>query len=159
MPRGLPMRNLSVPIIALLLFGALEACTFDPQRNSSGGGEGGKGVTVGGTGGSHPCENLECRQSTCTKGSCTQQPCAGGGRTTVSGTIFDPAGKVPLQGITVYIPNKALDPIADGPSCDPCDPLTGTSLLSGSPIAIAKTDVTGKFTLGSATTGGDVPSG
>jgi hypothetical protein len=154
------MRKLSGLVTALLLFSALEACTFDPQRNSSGGGEGGKGVTVGGAGGApaHPCENLACRQSTCTKGSCMQQPCAGGGRTTVSGTIFDPAGKVPLQGITVYIPNKALDPITDGPSCDPCDPVTGTSLLSGSPIAVAKTDVTGKFTLGVAP-GGDVPSG
>jgi hypothetical protein len=112
---------------------------------------GGGGLTV------HDCVNLECRQSTCMQGECTQPPCTGGGRTTVSGTVHDPAGKVPLYNIAVYVPNAELDPIPDGPSCDPCDPDTGTSLLSGSPIAVTKTDTAGHFTLGLE--GGDVPSG
>jgi hypothetical protein len=84
--------------------------------------------------------------------------CAGAGRTTVSGTVFDPAGRVPLSNVTVYVPNAALDPIVDGPSCDPCDPITGTSLVSGQPIAITRTDVAGKFTLGLGFEG-DVPAG
>jgi hypothetical protein len=83
--------------------------------------------------------------------------CGAAARTTVSGTVFDPAGKVPLYNITVYVPNAPLDPIADGPSCDPCDPQTGASLVSGRPIVLTKTDPAGKFTLGA--TGGDVPAG
>jgi aspartate-semialdehyde dehydrogenase len=84
--------------------------------------------------------------------------CPGGARTTVSGQIFDPAGKTPLYNITVFVPNAPLDDIKDGPSCDPCDPVTGTSLLSGQPIVVTKTDVTGTFHLG-MTGSTDVPSG
>jgi hypothetical protein len=83
--------------------------------------------------------------------------CTGGARTTVSGTIYDPAGKIPIYNVSVYVPNAPLADIADGPSCDPCDPATGSSLLSGSPIAITKTDTAGRFTLGMV--GGDVPAG
>ena len=144
-------------------------CSFSGQRDGNSGNGGGGGSTGhggisgstgnGGSGGAiGPCTNLQCKQSTCTMGNCTVHACSGGARTTVSGTVFDPAGKVPLYNVTVYVPNKALDPIADGPSCDPCDPTTGTSLLSGDPITIAKTDVTGHFQLGLGG-GGDVPAG
>ena len=138
--------------------GGASTIKFD---GSAGSGQGGAPVIKldGNVGGGHDCVNLECRQSTCRQGQCTQPPCTGGAatRTTVSGTIYDPAGKVPLYNIAVYVPNADLEPIADGPSCDPCDPATGTSLLSGSPIALTKTDTAGRFTLGIE--GGDVPSG
>jgi hypothetical protein len=83
--------------------------------------------------------------------------CPGGGRTTVSGKVYDPAGKNPLYNITVYVPNKTPAPYVDGPTCDPCDASTGTSVLSGQPISITKTDVAGAFKLG--TVDGDVPAG
>jgi hypothetical protein len=128
------------------------------------GGSPGQGGTSG-SGGSTvmpmpqtPCENLQCKQSTCNKGNCTVAACPGGARTTVSGTIMDPAGKVPLYNITAYVPNKEVADILDGPTCDPCDPATGTSLLSGQPIVVTKSDVSGKFTLG-ATGLTDVPAG
>jgi hypothetical protein len=106
--------------------------------------------------GSGPCENLGCQQSTCYGAGCTVT-CPAGQRTTVSGTIYDPAGAVPLYNVTVYVPNAALADIDDGPSCDPCNPNTGTSLLSGKPIVFTKTDTSGRFTLGK--TLGDVPAG
>ena len=62
-----------------------------------------------------------------------------------------------LYNITVYVPNQPLAPLVDGPSCDPCDPLTGTSLLSGEPIAVAKTDVSGAFTFGDVPVGANIP--
>jgi hypothetical protein len=115
-----------------------------------------------GTAGAAPptaCVNLQCQQSTCGGfGSCTVPACPNGGRTTVSGKIYDPAGKTPLYNITVYVPNAALADINDGPSCDPCDPKTGTSLLSGQPVVITKTDESGTFHLG-MTGVGDVPAG
>jgi hypothetical protein len=123
------------------------------------GAAGGAGGALSGAGGAamKPCTGLACQQSTCTLGNCTVPHCPNGGRTTVSGAIFDPAGKVPLANITVYVPNGPLADLADGPSCDPCDLVTGTSLLSGDPVVVTKTDVAGQFTLG--TTAADVPAG
>jgi hypothetical protein len=126
---------------------------IDLDASAGKGGAGGSSISLP----PHDCVNLECRQSTCKGGPCTQPACAGSARTTVSGTIYDPAGKVPLYNIAVYVPNAELAPIPDGPSCDPCDEKTGTSLLSGSPITLAKTDTAGRFKLGLE--GGDVPSG
>ena len=170
--------------LALLMTGsiavvcaAVGGCTTAGLKPDAGGGAGGAIGSDGGTGGamamgtggsfnappppSKPCENLVCRQSTCARGSCTVPACPNDGRTTVSGVIKDPAGKNPLYNITVYVPNAPLAPIVDGPSCDPCDRLTGASLLSGQPIVIAKTDTSGKFTLGAkgGVLVGDVPAG
>jgi hypothetical protein len=169
------LRNIRViGWLSILALGG--ACTFSPTPKALGqtgeggaatggggsatGGSSGGSTGSGGAGGSTPvaCQGLQCAQSTCVTGQCTVPACAGGGRTTISGTISDPAGKVPLANITVYIPNAALDPIVDGPSCDPCDPATGTALVSGHPIAITKTDEAGKFTLGTGPEG-DVPAG
>jgi hypothetical protein len=99
-----------------------------------------------------PCANLECRQSTCLMGDCKQQPCAGGARTTVTGRVFDPAGKIPLYNVVVYVPNAALDPIPTGPSCDRCD-----SATSGKPITATLTNTKGEFTLDNVPVGSDVP--
>jgi hypothetical protein len=93
------------------------------------------------------CTGLECQQSLCKGNGCKVQ-CQGDARTTISGKVFDPAGKVPLYNAAVFVPNGTLDDIKDGPSCDPCDPHTGTSLLSGKPIVVTTTDVDGSFHLG-----------
>jgi hypothetical protein len=122
------------------------------------------GAAAGGTGGAkpppamysggvtRPCNNLECQQTTCVMGACKQQPCAGGGKTTVSGRVYDPAGKVPLYNVVLYVPNAPLDPIATGPSCDRCE-----SAVSGKPIASALTDTKGDFVLDNVPVGTGVP--
>jgi hypothetical protein len=120
----------------------------------------GNQYTMMGTGGaapSGPCMNLTCQQSSC-RGMGCKVTCQPGQRTTVSGTVYDPAGATPLYNITVYVPNADLDPISDGPSCDPCDPITGTSNLSGKPVVFTKTDTSGQFSLGK-TSAVDVPAG
>jgi hypothetical protein len=88
------------------------------------------------------CTNLQCRQTTCPSG----------GVTTVSGAVFDPAGKNPLYNVVVYVPNEAVQALPQGATCDRCD-----ALYSGKPIAAALTDASGRFTLEHAPEGANVP--
>src|SRR6266404_8626488 len=57
------------------------------------------------------CQNLACQQTTCTKGRCRQPACPGGQKTTVTGIVFDPAGRVPIYNVAVFVPNAPLKPL------------------------------------------------
>ena len=165
------MRRTVVICLMCVFVTQFARCTWKGERADvpgGGGGGGGNGGThhpgVGGTGvgfdsgvsgdGPYtgPCRNLECRQNTCTRGSCVAQPCASGVKTTVSGTVYDPAGKVPLYNVVVYVPNAPLATVPEGASCDRCD-----ATLSGMPIASALTDEHGHFILENVPIGADVP--
>jgi hypothetical protein len=81
-------------------------------------------------------------------------PCADGGLgcyvapgcdTTLSGTVFDPAGRNPLYNVVVFIPNDpqgTLPPIVPGTkTCNTCD------VSIGNYLAATTTDAKGHFTL------------
>jgi hypothetical protein len=128
---------------------AAPACGGSTGSTSDGEGSGGDaGECIGfgclQEGGPKPgCVGLECQQI----------PCEGGGKTTVSGTVFDPAGKVPVYNATVYVPNAPLVDIPEGVTgCDRCD-----ANVSGTPIAITATDTSGKFTLENVPVDANVP--
>ncbi len=90
-----------------------------PDATSSGGG----------------CTGLQCQAATCAA--------IGKPETTLTGTVRDPAGALPLYNIYAYIPNTKPDPILPGnPTCTACQ-----AAASGSPILGALTDSNGKFTL------------
>jgi hypothetical protein len=171
MPRLTARFLVSLSPVALLAAAALApgGCSFKTPGLTpagAGGDLGGAGTTgsagagghaPGGTTGSGgiigtPCHDLTCRQSTCKVGSCMQPACPPGMLTTLSGKVYDPAGKVPLYNVDVYVPNAALKDYTDGPSCDSCNDRT-----SGEPVLKGVTDAAGSFKLGSAS--GDVPSG
>ena len=118
----------------------------------SGGGPGGTGVRPDGGVNPGGCQNLHCQQTTCTQGNCQQHACANGGKTTLSGTVYDPGGRNPIYNVIVYVPNSNLAPITEGLSCDQCN---GTA--TGSPIASALTDATGHFVLDNAPVGSNIP--
>jgi hypothetical protein len=73
---------------------------------------------------------------------CKQVICAAGSTTSISGTVYDPAGKHPLPNAFVYVPNAAVGAFTAGASCDKC-----SASLSGSPLVTTTTDVNGKFKL------------
>jgi hypothetical protein len=81
-------------------------------------------------------------------------PCPGGGlecyvpmncSTTLSGTVYDPAGRNPLYNVVVFVPNDpygTLPPITPGThSCNTCD------VSIGNYVAATTTDANGNFTL------------
>ncbi len=110
-----------------------------------------QGVSDAGDGG---CTNLQCQVDLACEAA----------QTTLTGTVYDPAGVMPLNGVFVYIPNGPLDAITGGiATADGGLPTTCSACqapASGSPIIGALTDANGKFTLtrGTAAFAG-VPSG
>ncbi len=103
-----------------------------------------------------PCTSLVCDGSVgkpgCVGLECKQVDCPGGGKTTLSGKVFDPAGKVPLYNVVVYVPNTSPAEIRDGASCERCD-----GAVSGNPVAITTTDATGSFKLENVPVVKDLP--
>lgn len=97
---------------------------------------------AGGTGTGGACVGLECQRVTCPNG----------GKTTISGTVYDPAGKVPLYNVGVYINNEAVSAFPAGLTCQKC-----TDAFSGKPVAIALTDTHGKFVLENVPVGTNIP--
>jgi hypothetical protein len=97
------------------------------------------------------CQNLACQQTTCTKGRCRQMACPSGQKTTVTGVVFDPAGRVPLYNVAVFVPNAPLKPMTDGVVCGRCQ-ATITNVVTS-----ALTDVKGQFTLDDVPVGSNIP--
>ncbi len=97
------------------------------------------------------CVNLQCQQTTCTAGACVEAACEGGTSTSVSGVVYDPAGKVPLYNVIVYVPNTTPPAFTPGVSCDRC----GGTILN--PVASALTDTHGHFVLEDVPVGANIP--
>jgi hypothetical protein len=88
----------------------------------------------------------------CTNLCLKQVSCGGSTTTTVSGTVYDPADKVPLYDVAVYVPNAPLSPITHGATCDQCG-----STLSGNPLVATLTDAAGHFSLANVPVDSNVP--
>ena len=90
-----------------------------------------------------PCVNLQCQQVACADPDVT---------TTVSGSVYDPSGTLPLYNVVVYVPNAEVEPLVDDLVCDQCD-----ASPSGSPLVSALTDTQGRFVLENVPVGTDIP--
>jgi hypothetical protein len=88
---------------------------------------------------SQTCTNL-CQQ---------QQICSGGGTTSLSGYVFDPANNLPVPNAIVYVPNGTVQPFVDGPAAGP--------QISGSPLVATTTNIAGHFTLNNMPVGTNIP--
>ena len=101
-------------------------------------------ATTGTGPGSGPCKGLWCQVNSC----------QGKPKTSLSGVVYDPAGKNPLYNAYVYIPvdpTVALPAFASGASCDTC---SGAGNVSA--ISLAQTGADGKFTLTNVPAGANV---
>jgi hypothetical protein len=125
--------------------------TAHNQPDPPGGGMGGAGGQAGGgdgglgSGGSVPCEGLECRVD-----NCDGHPEA----TRLTGMVYAPNGTLPLYNAVVYIPKYPeleLEPITPGASCEQCPTTIENALRT------ALTDATGAFTIEGVPSGDDIP--
>jgi hypothetical protein len=120
---------------------------FGDGSNDNGNGDGGDnglGPFGPGADGGDPLQR-------CT-GLCLRQvQCANGGTTSLSGVVKDPAGKIPLYNVLVYVPNAPVAAITSGVSCDRC------GSVSGDPLVTTLTDTDGHFKLDNVPVGKDVP--
>jgi hypothetical protein len=114
----------------------------DGSNGTSSGAGSSSGASGGGLLDASFCQSLACHQAAC----------ADGGTTSLSGIVYDPAGKVPLYNVIVYIPTKPVQPITTGASCDQCG-----GEVTGSPLVSALTDAKGQFTLTNVPSGVPLP--
>ena len=77
------------------------------------------------------CAGLSCKRVSCSAGTATR----------LRGRVLDPAGVRGLYGVSVYVPNGAIAPLAHGATCKPC---AGRRVDAA---ASALTDVRGEFVL------------
>lgn len=142
----------ALALLAAAAGAAAVGCSASQERNTHAelsGGTGGTGqIGVGGglTGGSGG-GTLVIDGGGGGGGDCGSLP-----KTTISGTVYDPAGKVPLYNVVVYVPGEALSDIPTGAQCATC-----SGFFSGKPLAVALTDTDGHFTLENPPTGANVP--
>jgi hypothetical protein len=132
----------------------------DDDGGGSGSGSGGNsGSSSGGFGSSggtftqNPPDS-GIPNTTCAAGSgfqCSQAQCSGGMTTTITGSVFDPAGQIPLYNVSVYVPNAPLVALPDGVSCGDCANWYTT------PVVSTSTDTSGNFTLTNAPSGANIP--
>jgi hypothetical protein len=90
-------------------------------------------------------------------GTCALVPtCTGGTTTTLTGTVYDPAGIHPLYSALVYIPNDPTDPglqpFTAGITCDQCG-----ATAAGNPLVSTLTAPDGTFTLTNVPVGSSLP--
>jgi hypothetical protein len=145
------LSHLLVALTAALTFAVTPGCSSKPSAGFEGGTDpdaavdddaGDPTFEEAGDEAAPPCDNLECQIVNC----------GNADGTTVTGTVYDPAAQRGLYNVFVYVPNRALDPIATGPVCTACQ-----APASGKPIASATTDSKGKFTIKNVPAGGNIP--
>jgi hypothetical protein len=155
----------------VLLVAAISGCASQApsgfgNTEDAGGGTGGEGgaVSKGGMDGGLMLLGDGAAQSgadgapvaVCPPGLQCNVTCSAGTTTTISGKVYDPAGKVPLYNIAVYVPQGPLAPLPAGvlAGADACS--CGALFKSGAVVSTT-TGVDGSFTLSNAPVGTNVP--
>ena len=83
--------------------------------------------------------------------------CSSGSDTTITGTVFDPAGKNPLPNILVYVPQSAVSSLTDGVNTSSPTKDNYATLVTGNPLVEVTTSANGTFSLSGVPAGTGVP--
>jgi hypothetical protein len=168
-----PSRSLRVFVQLIALVGAAAAtsaagCGGSSGDNHSGsssgassGASGGSsgtnlfGGSGGGSGGSGGSGSSGSGTVTCPSGVQCNVSCSGG-TTSISGVVYDPAGKNPLYNIAVYVPGAPLEALPKGvlTGSDAC---SCSALFKSGAVVSTTTGVDGSFKLTNAPVGMGVP--
>jgi hypothetical protein len=108
-------------------------------------GDGGAGSSSGGDGGVACPPGLQCNVQ-----------CNGGPSTTVTGKVYDPAGKNPLYNVAVYVPATPLQPLPQGVPTG-ADACSCAALFKSGAVVDTTTAEDGTFTLSNVPVGTGVP--
>jgi hypothetical protein len=92
----------------------------------------------------------------CPAGLMCNVQCSGGGSTTITGKVYDPAGKDPLYNVAVYVPATPLQPLPKGVPTG-ADACSCAALFKSGALTSTFTDVDGSFTLTNVPVGSSVP--
>ncbi|MGD0678838.1 MAG: hypothetical protein ABSC94_25820 [Polyangiaceae bacterium] len=95
-------------------------------------------------------------EAACPAGLQCSVSCSGGADTTISGKVYDPAGRNPLYNVAVYVPATPLQPLPSGVPTGAAECSCPALYPSGS-VAGTTTAVDGTFTLTNAPAGASVP--
>jgi len=132
-----------------------------PNGTGTGSGDGNPGSGSGsygglGSGSTPPPGTDAAPIPVCPTGLQCNVSCSGGGTTSISGKVYDPAGKNPLYNVVVYVPATPLVPLPKGVPTggDACE--CGALFKSGAVVSTA-TAVDGSFTLTNVPVGSSVP--
>ena len=93
-----------------------------------------------------PCVNLQCAEVDCSSKGLAKDA------TTVTGTVYNPAGKNPVYDAIVYVPNEPVKPFVEGVVCDQCGVFT-----TGNPVVSTLSDPRGHFQLRNVPVGANIP--
>jgi hypothetical protein len=143
-------------VASVLSLAALGLVALAPACSSSSKGNGAGSSDEGGAGSSGGLNLYGDGEAPVVCGSgtnlqCQQSMCPGGGSTTISGTVLDPAGKNPVYNVAVYVPNTTPQALPSGVTCASC------SMLYTTPIASDVTDAGGTFKITNAPDGANIP--
>jgi len=119
---------------------------------ASGGGNGSSsGQLGGGSGGGSGGTTVACPA-----GLQCNVSCSGGGTTTISGKVYDPAQKNALYNVAVYVPATPLQPLPKGVPTG-ADACSCSALFKSGAVVSTTTGVDGAFKLTNAPVGNNVP--
>ncbi len=126
------------------------------SSGSSGGSGGSSGTMFGTSSSGSSGAPVGDGGAVCPPGLSCNVSCPGGATTTVTGKVFDPAGKNPLYNIVVYVPASPLQPLPSGVPTGG-DKCSCYALFKSGALTSTTTDVDGSFTLTNVPVGNGVP--
>jgi hypothetical protein len=121
--------------------GASSSGNSGSSSGNSGSGSGNSGSSSGNSGSSSGSSGSGSGGSSGGDGGVLTVQCDAGAKTTITGTVYDPAAVNPLYGVSVYVPRSKPAALPTGVTCS-CD-----GLYPLDPITTTQTDASGKFTL------------